>query len=129
MAGGEGPPREVGANEDDPDCKRGGGAKQQFFSRGQDVGKSIRTEWSVEIDDVFVVKRLGRSVEGRCPGCGQVATLITPEDAMMLTGMETRAVYRLIEAGEIHWADGPENLLLVCLDSLLEKAGQMFPSE
>ncbi len=91
--------------------------------------KRIRTELSVEIDDVFVVRRLGRSVEGWCAGCGGTATLVTPEDAAMLTGIETRAVYRLVEAGEIHWADGPESLLLVCLGSLLEKAGQIFPSE
>ena len=89
--------------------------------------KRIRTEWSVEIDDVFVVRRLGRSVEGWCQGCGQVATLITPEDASVLTALETRAIYRLVEAGEIHWADGPGNLLLVCLDSLLEKASHIYP--
>jgi hypothetical protein len=51
-----------------------------------------------------------------------VTTLITAEDAAMLTGMETRAVYRMVEASEIHWSGGPENLLLVCFESLLEKA-------
>ena len=85
--------------------------------------KRIRTEYSIEIDDVFVVQRLGRSVEGWCPGCGGTAMLVTPEDAAMLIGMETRAIYRMVEAFEIHWADGPEKLLLVCLGSLLERAG------
>jgi len=93
------------------------------------VAKRIRTESSVEIDDVFVVKRLGRSVEGWCTGCGVQATLVTPEDAAMLTGMETRAVYRLIESGEIHWADGPERLVLICLGSLLDHAGQTRASD
>ena len=78
----------------------------------------------MEIDDVYVVKRVGRSVEGWCQGCGGMATLVTPEDAATLTGTGARSIYRLVEAGEIHWADGPEHLLLVCLASLLEKTGQ-----
>ena len=85
--------------------------------------KRIRTECSIEIDDVFVVQRLGRSVEGWCPGCGEIAILVTPEDAAMLTGIETRAIYRMVEALEIHWANAPGDLLLVCLSSLLERAG------
>ena len=91
--------------------------------------KRIRTECSVEIDDVYVVKRVGRSVVGWCTGCGCTATLVTPEDAAVLTGTSARPIYRLVEAGEIHWADGPEHLLLICLSSLLEKAGQDFRTE
>jgi hypothetical protein len=94
------------------------------------VGKKIRTECSVEIDDVFVVKRLGRSIEGWCVVCARTTTLVTPEDAGTLVGGGARAIYRLVESGEIHWSEVvPENLLLVCLDSLLEKVGQIFPSE
>ena len=92
-------------------------------------GKRIRTECSVEIDDVFVVQRLGRSVEGWCPGCGGIAILVTPEDAAMLTGMETRAIYRMVEAFEIHWGDTLGDLLLVCLGSLLERAGYPIRSQ
>lgn len=86
--------------------------------------KRIRTEFSIEIDDVFVVQRLGRSVEGWCPGCGGTAILVTPEDAAMLTGLETRAIYRMVEAFEIHWANGPDKLLLLCLKSLLKRLGE-----
>jgi hypothetical protein len=88
--------------------------------------KKIRTECSVEIDDVFVIKRLGRSVEGWCGSCGRTATHVTPEDAAMLTGTGPRAIYRLIELGEIHWAEGPEHLVFICLGSLKEKADQDF---
>ncbi|MCA1592724.1 MAG: helix-turn-helix domain-containing protein [Acidobacteria bacterium] len=91
--------------------------------------KKIRTECSVEIDDVFVVKRLGRSVEGWCAGCGGTATMVTPEDAATLVGTGARSIYRLVESGEIHWAEGPETLVLICLCSLLERAGQDFHTE
>lgn len=91
--------------------------------------KKIRTEYSVEIDDVFVVQRLGRSVEGWCPGCGGVATLVTPEDAGVLAGTGARSIYRLVESGEIHWVEGPGELLLVCVGSLSAKAGQPLPTK
>jgi hypothetical protein len=91
--------------------------------------KRIRTECSVEIDDVFVVKRVGRSVVGWCAGCGQAATLVTSEDAVILTGIGPRTIFRLGELGEIHWAEGPANLLLICLGSLLEKTGRDFQRE
>lgn len=88
------------------------------------MAKKIRTECSVEIDDVFVVKRRGRSVEGWCSGCHRQATMLTPEDAATLAGTGARSVYRLIELGEIHSEEVPGDLLLICLASLLEKARQ-----
>lgn len=91
--------------------------------------KRISTEYSVEIDDVFVVQRLGRSVEGWCAGCGGTATLVTPEDAATLVGTGARSIYRLVELGEIHWNEAPRGLLLVCLSSLLERIGQKFHTE
>lgn len=85
--------------------------------------KRIRTECSVEIDDVLVIQRLGRSVEGWCADCGGTATLVTPEDGATLVRTGARSIYRLIELDEIHWTEAPGNLLLVCLSSLVEKSG------
>ncbi len=85
------------------------------------MAKRIRTECSVQIDDVYVVERSGRSVEGWCAGCRETVTLVTPEDAATLTGKGARAVYRLVEAGEVHWSEAPGDLLLVCVNSLLRR--------
>ena len=72
------------------------------------MAKEIRTECSVEIDDVFVVKRRGRSVEGWCSDCRGQATMLTPEDAATLAGTRARSIYRLIELGEIPRKKRPE---------------------
>lgn len=90
------------------------------------MAKRIRTECSVEINDVLVVNRWGRSVEGWCSGCGTETTLVTPEDAATLSGIGARSVYRLIELEEIHSQDAAGDLLLVCLVSLLERAAWDF---
>lgn len=83
------------------------------------MGKKIRTETSVEIDDAFVVNRVGQSVESWCAECCRLATLVTAEDAATLAGTSTRTIYRIVESGEIHWVEAPAGLLLVCLSSLL----------
>jgi hypothetical protein len=87
------------------------------------------TELSVEIDDVFVVRRLGRSVEGWCAGCGATATMVTPEDAGVLTGAGARSIYRLVESGAVHWGEAAGDVLLVCLGSLLEQTNQKLSPE
>ena len=91
--------------------------------------KRIRTELSVEIDSVFVVRRLGRSIESWCARCGGVVTLVTPEDAGLLTGTSARSIYRLVESGGVHWGEAPGDLLLVCLSSLLEQTENKCSSE
>ena len=83
--------------------------------------KRITTELSVEIDNVFVVRRLGGSIESWCARCSAAATLVTPEDAGVLTGTSARSIYRLIESGGVHWGEAPGDLLLVCVSSLLEQ--------
>ena len=93
------------------------------------MAKEIRTECSVEIDDVFVVKRRGRSVEGWCSGCRSQATMVTPEDAATLTGTGARSVYRLVESDVVHWSEAPGDLLLVCLASLLDGPENRSSSE
>jgi len=96
------------------------------FSAGDDVAKSIKTECTVEIDDVLVVNRSGHSVEGWCSGCNSETTLVTPEDAANIAGIGARFVYRLIEVGEVHSQEGPGDVLLLCLGSLLEMLGENF---
>jgi excisionase family DNA binding protein len=45
--------------------------------------------------------------------------MATPEEAAAIAGVSTRAIYRWIEAGELHFLEGPERNLLVCSTSLL----------
>jgi hypothetical protein len=45
--------------------------------------------------------------------------MITPEDAATIAGTCIRTVYRLIEAGTIHYVETPAGTVLVCVVSLL----------
>ena len=86
--------------------------------------KTIKTEVRIDLDDVRLVERRGRSVEGWCSSCGETVILVTAEDAAMLAGLDARSVYRLIESLEIHWGEKPDGLLLVCLRSILDSTAR-----
>jgi hypothetical protein len=44
--------------------------------------------------------------------------MVTPEEASRLSSVSARSVYRLAEAGQVHFAETPDGLLLVCTASL-----------
>lgn len=60
-------------------------------------------------------------IYSRCSGCGYIVKMLSPEDSAKLTGVTPRVIYRLIEANQIHFIETANGLLLVCLDSLLQK--------
>ena len=68
---------------------------------------------------------LGGSGREYAVPCGQCsAPLVFAEEAVAATGLSSRTIHRLVEAGEVHFAETPAGALLVCLDSLVSRAGE-----
>ena len=42
----------------------------------------------------------------------------TPDEAAILAHVSSRTIYRWVEAETIHFAETPDGLLLICLNSL-----------
>ncbi|MBA3715642.1 MAG: hypothetical protein H0W76_24835 [Pyrinomonadaceae bacterium] len=53
-----------------------------------------------------------------CDGCAKSVVMATPDEAALLARLTTRAVFRLIEAGLVHYAESREGSVRICLDSL-----------
>lgn len=49
-----------------------------------------------------------------CEECASEVTLLAPEEAALVSGLSVRAIYRLVEAGLIHYKETADGLLLVC---------------
>src|SRR6185503_13607299 len=74
-----------------------------------------RTTITVETHEVWSIAR--DHVRVKCTECdGQ---MITPEDAATIAGTCVRTVFRLIEAGTIHYVETPAGTVHVCVVSLL----------
>ena len=80
--------------------------------------KTRRTEITVETDEVVVIRRTGGAVQPWCPQCGQLVGIITPDEAVILSSVNARTIYRLIEGRKIHYAETAEGFLHICLRSL-----------
>jgi hypothetical protein len=81
-----------------------------------------RTHITIETQRLLIVKDHREVVRGWCEQCGTLVTLVTPEITAALTGLSRRAVYRLIETGQVHFTESPtespEAPISVCLKSL-----------
>jgi excisionase family DNA binding protein len=65
-----------------------------------------------------------------CIQCSSPVQLITPEEAAVRTGVDTRTVYRWVEAGKLHFIELATQTPLICINSLLkatEKGGNKQP--
>ena len=59
-----------------------------------------------------------RSSPRWCAECATPIVLMSPEQAATVCFQTTRAIYRLVEAGRVHFTDGPEGVF-VCPASLM----------
>ena len=74
-----------------------------------------QTTITVETHEVWSIAR--EHVRVKCTECN--AEMITPEDAATIAATCMRTVFRLIEAGTIHYVETPAGTVLVCVVSLL----------
>ena len=81
---------------------------------------SKTTEIVIEQDELIVVRRRDQAVTAWCPGCNADAEMLPPEIAAVLAGIGARELYRLIDAGEIHFTENAAGLLRICARSLSE---------
>lgn len=66
-----------------------------------------------------VAAPLGGSAHRWCVECATPMAMMSPELAATVCFQTTRAIYRLVEAGRIHFTDGPEGVM-VCPASLMK---------
>jgi hypothetical protein len=57
-----------------------------------------------------------------CPACGYGFRMVTSLTATAMVNISFRTLYRWAETEEIHFCATDQGALLVCLDSLLERA-------
>ena len=83
--------------------------------------KSRRTRTSVEVREVVVIRRSRTRNRILCPECSGAAALLTVEEAVKISAISSRAIFRLIEEGEVHFTETVDGLTLICPTTLLAK--------
>lgn len=78
-----------------------------------------QTRTTIEMREVVVIRGSPKRQSVFCPECSEAAVFVTVEEAVKLTGISARAIYRLIEAGSVHFAETADGLTLICPATLL----------
>jgi hypothetical protein len=78
-----------------------------------------RTIVQVETKHLSVIRPAGSAIELWCEQCAGAVSMVTPEDAARLCQAPTRAIYRRVEIGEVHFVETGAGELLICCSSLL----------
>jgi len=75
-------------------------------------------EITVETEETLVVRSRRGPVQLACPACRQEVSMIRPEEAARIAGVNTRTIYRWVEEGKIHFSEALGASLLICPVSL-----------
>ena len=67
----------------------------------------------------LVIRRGTNQASVWCVDCCSPVQLITPEEAAVLAGVNTRTIYLRVEQGQLHFIETAEQSPLICLNSLL----------
>lgn len=69
-----------------------------------------------EKEETVSLRKSSATVDEFCSLCGTYAIMVTPEALTLASGVSEREIFRLIEASEVHFYEGPK--VYVCLNSL-----------
>lgn len=76
----------------------------------------------MEKHEVIVIRSSRKLKRVFCPECSDRVALVTLDEAVRISGIGSRMVYRLIEEGRIHFAETTDGVARVCPATLLRQA-------
>ena len=75
-----------------------------------------KVEIMFEVEETIVLRQGERIGSEFCPQCQIVSAMIAPRSIAIFSGAKEREIFRLIEAGEIHFVEA--DCVRVCLSCL-----------
>ena len=79
--------------------------------------KRKRTEITIETERVLFISS-PRKVLGWCSACDAQAEMVPVDEAAILRRVDSRTIFRWVEAERVHASETATGLLLICLNSL-----------
>ncbi len=89
------------------------------------------TEVLIETLETLVIRRqpAAAPLTAWCAPCGQPVEWLTPDEAATRAGTSTRAIFRRVEAGQLHFRESAEGRLWLCANSIGQPAAAVCPLE
>jgi hypothetical protein len=81
--------------------------------------KSRKSEKTIELHEFYVIRSSSGSLPPLCAECSTPdAFMVTTEQAAAVAKVSVRVIFRWLESGAIHFVEGADGSLAVCLRSL-----------
>jgi len=77
-----------------------------------------KTEISIEYEEVVLIRDRKHPLVRWCADCRKRVLMVEASDAARLAGISTRALYRSIESGQVHFTEAPDGSVLICESSV-----------
>jgi len=75
-----------------------------------------KAEITFEIEETVILRQAERISNRFCPQCGALVEMASPQTIADFSSLSEREIFRLVEAGKIHFIEAER--VLVCLDSI-----------
>jgi len=93
------------------------------------VAKTRKTEKAVEIHEFYVIRSTSGTLPTLCVECSTGdAIMVAPEQAAIAARVPVRTIYHWVETAVIHYKEGANGSLIVCLKSLPTTGDQVDES-
>lgn len=81
--------------------------------------KSRKSEKTIELHEFYVIRSASGSLPPLCAECStDGGFMVTPEQAAVIARVPLRVIFRWVELGAIHFIEGTDGSLAICLSSL-----------
>ena len=79
-----------------------------------------KAEITLEVEETIILRQVAETLTAFCTHCRASVEMITPQHAAALFDLSEREIFRLMEAGKIHFIE--TDRVYVCRDSLTNAA-------
>jgi hypothetical protein len=85
------------------------------------VKRTTRRKITVETERLLVISSQPGAGVAWCERCKAETRMLDVPEAVAVSGLSARTIFRRVESGQLHFTETPEGTLLVCLNSLMER--------
>lgn len=87
---------------------------------GGEMRRTRRMKITVENERLLVVSQR-RGTESWCEECSATVRMLRPGEAAAVANVSDRTIFRQIESRRLHFTEGSDGAVLICLNSLLKQ--------
>jgi hypothetical protein len=84
-----------------------------------------RTIVNFETREFLLVHKMKDEAVSLCAECNAETVWLTPEQAVIVTGLNAREIFRRVESGRLHFKETAEGFLFICPQSLAQQESEI----